>query len=179
MQDVRYVADELKAQINSTKPLLITVFAGLVLLLIGLRVLPEESSPLLAKVMGLLCPTLASAGVGAYVGRGLRGWLPAIGLLVLSILGMFILGSLGACVVSLPLLFGWGFIIGMLVGPLVAFAIADAGASVVIVALTGTTAVMMLSGLGVYAIAIGFRFLMPLLFLALMGLIIVGLVGIF
>ena len=179
MQDVRYVADELKAQINSTKPLLITVFAGLVLLLVGLRFLPEESSPLMAKVMGLLCPTLASAGVGAYVGRALRGWLPAIGLLILSIIGMFIIGSLGASVVALPLLFGWGFINGMLVGPLVAFAVADAGAPIVIEALTGTTAVMMLSGLVVYATGIDFSFLMPLLFLALMGLIIVGLVGIF
>ena len=75
MQNVRYVADELKAQINSTKPLLITVFAGLLLLLVGLRVVPEESTPLMAKVMGLLCPTLAAAGVGAYVGRALRGWL--------------------------------------------------------------------------------------------------------
>src|SRR5882672_10948755 len=107
MQDVRYVADELKVQINSTKPLLITVLAGLLLLLVGLRVLPEESTPLMAKVMGLLCPTLA-AGVGAYVGRALRGWLPAIGLLILSIIGMFIIGALGASVFALPLLLGWG-----------------------------------------------------------------------
>jgi FtsH-binding integral membrane protein len=179
MQNVRYIADELKVQINSAKPLLITVFAGLLLLLVGLRVLPEESTPLMAKVMGLLCPTLAAAGVGAYVGRSLRGWLPAIGLLILSIVGMFIIGALGASVFALPLLLGWGFINGMLVGPLVAFAIEDAGAPVVIEALTGTTAVMMLAGLIVYATGIDFSFLMPLLFLALMGLIVVGLVGIF
>src|SRR5262249_14609910 len=169
MQDVRYIADELKVQINSAKPLLITVLASLLLLLVGLRVLPEESTPLMAKVMGLFCPTLAAAGVGAYVGRALRGWLPAIGLLVLSIIGMFIIGAMGESVFALPLVIGWGFINGMLLGPLVAFAIADAGAPVIIEALTGTTAVMMLAGLVVYATGIDFSFLMPLLFLALMG----------
>src|SRR5215510_12851270 len=105
MQNVRYVVEELKAPINSTKLLLISVFACLLLLLVGLRVVPEESTPLMAKLMGLLCPTLAAAGVGAYVGRALRGWLPVIGLLLLSIIGMFIIGSLGASVVALPLLF--------------------------------------------------------------------------
>src|SRR5687767_13751068 len=114
MQNVRYIADELKTQINSTKPLLIAVLAGLLLLLVGLRVLPEESVPLMAKVMALLCPTLAAAGVGAYVGRALRGWLPAIGLLVLSIVGMFIIGAVAGSVFALPLLLGWGFINGML-----------------------------------------------------------------
>src|SRR5262245_64077074 len=131
MQNVRYVADELKAQINSTKPLLITVLAGLLLLLVGLRVLPEESTPLMAKVMGLLCPTLAAASVGAYVGRALRGWLPAIGLLILSIIGMFIIGAMGASVLAIPLLLGWGFIYGMLVGLLLAFAIVVGGEPVV------------------------------------------------
>jgi FtsH-binding integral membrane protein len=179
MQNVRYLADELKTQVNSTKPLLITVFVGLLLLFVGLRVLPEESTPLMAKVMGMLCPTLAAAGVGAYVGRALRGWAPAIGLLVLSIIGMFIISAMGSSVLAMPLLLGWGFINGMLVGPLVAFAIADAGAPVVIEALTGTTAVMMLAGLVVFATGIDFSFLMPLLFLALMGLIVVGLVGVF
>jgi len=179
MQNVRYVADDLRAQINSTKPLLITVLAALLLLLVGLRVLPEESTPLMAKVMGLLCPTLAAAGMGAYVGRTLRGWLPVIGLLVISIIGMFIISALSASLLALPLLLGWGFVNGMLAGPLIAFAVADAGAPIVIEALTGTTAVMMLTGLIVYATGIDFSFLMPLLFLALMGLIVVGLVGIF
>src|SRR5262245_33031817 len=136
MQDVRYIADELKVQINSTKPLLITVLAALLLLLVGLRVLPEESTPLMAKVMGLLCPTLAAAGMGAYVGRTLRGWLPVIGLLVISIIGMFIISALSASLLALPLLLGWGFVNGMLAGPLIAFAVADAGAPIVIEALT-------------------------------------------
>src|SRR5262249_1685500 len=115
MQDVRYIADELKAQINSTKPLLITVLAGLLLLLVGLGFLPEESTSVMAKVMGFVGPTLAAGGVGAYVGRALRGWLPVIGLLVLSIVGMFIIGALGASVFALPLVLGWGFINGMFV----------------------------------------------------------------
>ena len=179
MQDTRYIADGLKVEINSIKPLLIAVFAGLLLLLVGLRVLPEESSPLMAKVMGLLCPTLAAASVGAYVGRGLRGWLPVIGLTILSIIGIFIIRSFGSSVVAIPLILGWGFVNGMILGPLVSFAVEDAGASIVIEALTGTTAVMMLTGLIVFATGIDFSFLMPVLFLALMGLIVVGLVGIF
>lgn len=179
MQNVRYIADDLKAQVNSTKPLLVTVLAALLLLLVGLRVMPEESTPLMAKVMGLLCPTLAAAGVGAYVGRALRGWLPVIGLLLVSILGMFIISALSASVFAMPLLLGWGFINGMFLGPLVAFAVEEAGASIVIEALTGTTAVMMLAALVVYATGIDFSFLMPLLFLALMGLIVIGLISIF
>jgi FtsH-binding integral membrane protein len=179
MQNVRYVADDLKAQVDSAKPLVIGVLGALLLLLIGLRALPEESTPLMAKVMGLFCPTLAAAGMGAYVGRALRGWLPVIGLFLVSIVGMFLISAVSASPIALPLLLGWGFVNGMLAGPLVAFAVADAGASIVVEALTGTTAVMMLAGLIVFATGIDFSFLMPVLFLALMALIVVGLVGIF
>lgn len=175
--NMRYAADDLKTQINATKPILILVFAGLLLLLVGLHALPEESTPLMAKVMSLLCPTLAAAGVGAYLGRNLRGWLPIIGLLILSVILSFTISVAG--VFAIPLLLGWGVINGMFIGPLIAFAIEDAGAPVVIQALTGTTAVMLLTALIVFATGINFSFLAPIMFLGLMGLIIVGLVSIF
>jgi modulator of FtsH protease len=179
MQASTHIADQLKVQVHSIKPLVIAVFAGLLLLLIGLRVMPEESTPLLVKVMGLLSPTIATAGVGAYVGRRLRGWLPLLGLFAVSIIGMFIIRAAGGGDLALVLLLGWGFINGMMLGPLVAFAVAEEGPQIVIQALTGTTAVMMGTGFIALATGIDFSFLMPLLFLALIGLIIVGLIGIF
>ncbi|HYE74322.1 MAG TPA: Bax inhibitor-1 family protein [Blastocatellia bacterium] len=174
-----YIADQFKVQVSAIKPLLLAVGVALVLLLVGMRMLPEESTPLMAKVMSLLCPTLASAGVGAYVGRNLRGWLPVIGLFIVSVIGIFIIQAMAASVLATPLLLGWGFINGMLLGPLVAFALAEAGPQVVVQALTGTTAVMMGAGLIVFATGIDFSFLMPLLFIGLMGLIVIGLIGIF
>jgi len=68
---------------------------------------------------------------------------------------------------------------GMMLGPLVGFAVSEAGAGIVLQALTGTTAVMLASGIIVFATGIDFSFLMPILLIALIGLIIVGLVGIF
>jgi modulator of FtsH protease len=174
-----YIADQLKAEVNSIKPLVIAVFAGLLLLLIGLRVMPEESTPLLAKVMGLLSPTIATAGVGAYVGRRLRGWLAFIGLFIVSVIGIFIIQAAGGGNLAIALLLGWGFVNGMMLGPLVGFAVAEEGPQIVVQALVGTTAVMMGTGFIALATGIDFSFLMPVLFLGLMGLIVVGLIGIF
>ena len=179
LSSTHIVKDQFKAQVNSIKPLVIAVLAGLLLLLVGLRVLPEQSTPLLAKVMGLLSPTIATAGIGAYVGRRLRGWLPLIGLFIVSIIGMFIIRAAGGGNAAIALLVGWGFVNGMMLGPLVAFAVAEEGPQIVIQALTGTTAVMMGTGFIALATGIDFSFLFPLLFLALFGLIIVGLIGIF
>ena len=173
------LADQLKVQVNSIKPLIIAVFAGLLLLLVGLRVMPEQSTPLLAKVMGLLSPTIATAGVGAYVGRRLRGWLALIGLLLVSIVGMLLIRAMGGSDLALVMLLGWGFVNGMMLGPLVAFAVAEEGPQIVVQALTGTTAVMLGTGFIALATGIDFSFLAPVLFLALIGLIIFGLIGIF
>lgn len=174
-----YIADQFKLQVNSIKPLLLAVGVALVMLMVGMRMLPEESTPLMAKVMSLLAPTLAAAGVGAYVGRRIRGLLAAIGLFVVSIIGLFIINAFAASALATPLLLGWGFVNGMMLGPLVAFALEVDGPQVVAQALTGTTAVMMAAGLIVFATGIDFSFLMPLLFVGLMGLIVVGLIGIF
>lgn len=174
-----YIADQFKVQVNAIKPLLAAVGIALLLLLIGMRMLPDESTPLMAKVMSLLCPTLAAAGAGAYTGRRIRGWLPIIGLFAASVIGLFVIRALGDGVLAITLLLGWGFVNGMMLGPIVAFALEAEGPQVVVQALTGTTAVMMATGLIVFVTGIDFSFLMPLLFVGLMGLIVVGLVGIF
>lgn len=179
MQNSSFIADELKYQVNQSKPLLIAVLVGMAILLIGLRILPAESTPLMAKVMGLLSPTLAAAGVGAYLGRNLRGWLPVIGLGILSIAGLFIISAAGGSDLAVLLLLGWGVVNGMILGPLVAFAMAAEGPQIVLQALLGTTTVMMVMGLIAFATGADFSFLLPLLFFGLMALIVAGLVGIF
>lgn len=179
MQNINHYNDPIKIQLNSLKPLVIAVMGGLIVLLIGLRLTPEESTPLLVKVMGLLSPTIATAGIGAYYGRRLRGWLPMIGLLLASIFGMFIIRSLGGSDLALALMLGWGFINGMMLGPLIGFVLAEEGPGIIIEALTGTTAVMLGAAFVSLATGINFSFLMPLIFLGLIGLIIVGLIGIF
>ena len=181
MQQASYYdpKEEFSYQVSSLKPFLIGVAALLILLFVGLRLMPEQSSPLIAKVISLLCPTLVAAGFGTYLGRNLVGWTWSIGLLVATIVGMFIVTAFGGSLIGVPLLFGWGVVAGMMLGPFVSMAMAEAGPQIVFQALTGTTAVMMLTGLIVFATGIDFRFLMPLLFIGLMGLIVVGLIRIF
>jgi FtsH-binding integral membrane protein len=174
-----FIADQLKADLDSIKGLVIAVFAGLLLMLIGFHALPVESTPLLAKVMCLLSLTIATGGVGAYVGRRLEGWLTAIGLFILALILMFIIPAAGGGLFATTLLLGFGFVIGMMLGPLVGFAAREEGAGIVLQALTGTTAVMLGCGIFVFVSGIDFSFLMPILFIALIGLIIVGLIGIF
>ncbi|MFN7943990.1 MAG: Bax inhibitor-1 family protein [Blastocatellia bacterium] len=173
------IARQFQTQAQSVRPLVLMMLAALLVLVGGLRILPEESTPLTVKVMSLLAPTLATASVGAYVGRNLRGWIAAIGLLVVSVIGLFIIRAAGGSVAAIPLLLGWGFINGMMLGPLISAVIAEEGPGIVMQALTGTTAVMMGTGLVAMVTGIDFSFLMPMLFVGLIGLIVVGLIGIF
>jgi uncharacterized protein len=179
MQNSYLIADDLKYQVSKSKPLLIAVVAGMALLLVGLQILPVESTPLMAKVMGLLSPTLAAAAVGAYLGRNIRGWLPMIGLMVVSFAGLFILRAMGGSGLAIPLLLGWGVVNGMMLGPLVGFAVAEGGPQIVLQALLGSTIVMMATGLIAFATGVNVSFLAPILFIGLMALIVMGLVGIF
>jgi uncharacterized protein len=173
------VADELQATVASIKPLLIAVFAGLALLVVSLRILPVDSTPLLAKVLGLLAPTIAMAGVGAYLGRNIRGMLPLIGLLAVSIVGMFIIQAFGGSDIAIVLMMAWGVGNGMMLGPLVSLAVEEGGPQIIVQALTGTTAVMLLTGFIALATGIDFTFLAPIYLLAVLGLVIAGLVGMF
>jgi len=181
MQQASYYdpRQEFSYRVNSLKPFLIGVAALLILLFVGLWLMPEQSTPLIAKVMSLLCPTLVAAASGAYLGRNLVGWGWRIGLLAGTIVGMIIVMLFSGSLIAVPLLFGWGIVAGMMLGPFVSMAMAEAGPQIVFQALTGTTAVMMLTGLIVFATGINFSFLMPFLFIGLMGLIVVGLIRIF
>jgi FtsH-binding integral membrane protein len=155
------------------------VFVAILVALVLMRVMPEDSTPLTGKVMVLLAPTLAAASIGAYVGRNIRGWLTLIGLFIVSALGLYIIWKAGGSDVAVALLLGWGFVNGMILGPLVGFAIAEQGPGIVLEALVGTAAVMLGTGFISLTTHINFSFLMPLLFLGLLGLIVVGLIGIF
>ncbi len=176
---VGYTADQLQADLGGMKGMVLAVFAGLILMFIGFRALPAENTPLAAKVMCLLSMTIATAAAGAYAGRRLQGWLPMIGLLVVSIIGMFVVRAAGDGYLATALLTGWGFINGMMLGPLVGFAVAEEGPGIVLQSLTGTTAVMLLTGVIAITTGIDFSGLAPILLIGLIGLLIVSLARIF
>lgn len=174
-----YIGEQLKTDLNSIKGLVLAVFAGLLLMFIGFRALPVESTPLLAKVMCLLSLSIAAGGVGAYLGRNIQSMIAVIGLLVLAIVGMFVVRAAGGGYVAVGLLMGWSAIFGMMSGPLISYAISDAGPGIVIQSLTGTTAVMIVTGIIAMTSGINFSGLGPILLIGLLGLIVVGLVGMF
>jgi len=178
MQDVKYI-DQLRIQAGASKGLIIAVLACMFLLLVALRLAPEDSTPLLGKVLSLLGPTLATGSAGAYFGRRLSGWLPVIGLLLLSMAGMYVIYLAGGSDLAVILLLGWGFVFGMMLGPLVGQVLAEDGPQIIVQALVGTTGIMMIAAFIALATGINFSFLLPILFLGLIGLIIAGLVGIF
>ncbi len=174
-----YIGEQLKTDLNSIKGLVIAVFAGLVLMFLGFRALPVESTPLLAKVMCLLSLSIASGGVGAYLGRNIRSLIAAIGLFIVSLIGMFVVRAAGDGLVAVGLLMGWSTIFGMMFGPFLAYAISEEGPGIVIQSLTGTTAVMIITGIVAMTSGINFSALGPILLIGLLGLIVVGLVGMF
>ena len=179
VRDSSYVGDQLRSEAAAIKNLALAVFAGLAVMLIGLRVLPEESTPLVVKVMGLLSASIALGAVGAYVGRNLQGWLAIIGLCVGMIALVFIIPMFGGGMIGTTLLLGFGFVGGMTLGPLVSLAAAEEGPGIVIQSLVGTTAIMLITGFIALATGINFSFLGPIFLLAVLGLIIFGLIGCF
>lgn len=174
-----YVGDQLRADAGAIKNLVLAVLAGLLVMLIGMRVLPEASTPLLVKVMGLLSASVAMGAVGAYVGRNLSGWMAIIGTIIGMFALIFVIPMFGGGLIATTLLMGFGFLGGMTLGPLVGFALAEEGPAVVIQALTGTTAIMLLTGIVTLATGINFSFLGPIYLIGVLGLVVVGLIGIF
>lgn len=185
MQAERYVhsgsniGEQLKTDLNSIKGLVLAVFAGLLLMFIGFRALPVESTPLLAKVMCLLTLSIASGGVGAYLGRNIQSLIATLGLFAVAIVGIFVVRAAGGGYVAVGLLMGWSAVFGAMSGPLISYAIAEEGPGIVIQSLTGTTAVMIITGIVGMASGINFSALGPILLIGLLGLIVVGLIGMF
>src|SRR5260370_32403620 len=89
--DSRSYSDQLADQLRASRGLVIGVFVAILAALVLMRMMPEDNTPLTGKVMVLLSPTLAAASIGAYVGRNIRGWLPIIGLFIVSVIGLFII----------------------------------------------------------------------------------------
>ena len=174
-----YVGEQLKSDLYSIRGLVLAVFAGLLLMFLGFRALPVESTPLVAKVMCLLSLSIAAGGVGAYLGRNIQSLIAVIGLFLLAMVGMFVVRAAGGGYVAVGLLMGWSAIFGMLSGPLISYAIAEEGPGIVIQSLTGTTAVMIITGIVAMTSGINFSALGPILMVGLLGLIVVGLVRIF
>jgi FtsH-binding integral membrane protein len=179
IREQSYTGEQIKTDLNSIKGLVMAVFAGLLLMFVGFHAIPEESTPLMAKVMCLLSLSIASGGVGAYLGRNLRSWIAVIGLFIVAIIGMFIVRAAGGGYVAVGLLMGWSGVFGAMSGPLLYQAVTEEGPGIVIQALTGTTAVMIITGIVAMTSGINFAALAPILLIALLGLIVVGLVGIF
>lgn len=179
IREQSYTGQQIKTDLNSIKGLVLAVFAGLLLMFVGFHAIPEGATPLMAKVMCLLSLSIASGGVGAYLGRNLRSWIAAIGLFIVAMIGMFIVRSAGDGYVAVGLLMGWSGVFGAMCGPLLYQAVTEDGPAIVIQALTGTTAVMLITGIVAMTSGINFAALAPLLLIGLLGLIVVGLVGIF
>jgi len=174
-----YIGEQLKTDLNSVKGMVMVVFAGLLLMFIGFRALPVESTPLLAKVMCLLSMSVAAGGVGAYLGRNLQSMLAAIGLFIVAMIGIFVVRAAGDGLVAVGLLMAWSTIFGMMCGPFISYAITAEGPGIVIQSLTGTTAVMLVTGVVAMTSGINFAALGPILLIGLIGLILVGLVRMF
>jgi len=174
-----YVGEQLKTDLYSIRGLVLAVFAGLLLMFLGFRALPVESTPLVAKVMCLLTLSIAAGGVGAYLGRNIQSLIAIIGLFLLAMVGIFVVRAAGGGYVAVGLLMGWSALFGMISGPLISYAIAEEGPGIVIQSLTGTTAVMIITGIVAMTSGINFSALGPILMIGLLGLIVVGLVGMF
>ncbi len=174
-----YVGEQLKSDLYSIRGLVLAVFAGLLLMFLGFRALPVESTPLVAKVMCLLSLSIAAGGVGAYLGRNIQSLIAAIGLFLLAMVGMFVVRAAGGGLLAVGLLMGWSGIFGMMIGPFVSYAVSEEGPGIVIQSLTGTTAVMIITGIVAMTSGINFSALGPILMIGLLGLIVVGLVGMF
>lgn len=174
-----YVGEQLKSDLYSIRGLVLAVFAGLLLMFLGFRALPVESTPLVAKVMCLLSLSIAAGGVGAYLGRNIQSLIAVIGLFLLAMVGIFVVRAAGGGYFAVGLLMGWSALFGMLSGPLISYAIAEEGPGIVIQSLTGTTAVMIITGIVAMTSGINFSALGPILMIGLLGLIVVGLVGMF
>ncbi len=137
------------------------------------------SGGLLAKVFGLLAFSLAFAVLGGAVGaRYAQGWLLPLVLLEFGLLiGVMVARDHARW--NLPLLYAFTFVSGMTVGPLIALYV-GAGLGVLVVQALLITAVMT-AGLSAYALTTrrDFSGLAPYLFIALLGLVVAGIIGVF
>lgn len=136
---------------------------------------------LFAKVSVLLCGTMILGAFGALTGRAIRSMGAFIGLAILFVLGTIavILVAKANPVAGICLLGGWAYLSGLVIAPVVQMRAEQLGWQTVFGAYLGTGGVMALCGaIGMWS-GIDFSGLGNILFFALLGLVVVGIIGIF
>lgn len=139
------------------------------------------SNSLMAKVMMLLSGSLVISSIGSYMGLGITsGWV-IFGLVVVLFLGIFGVAALAATspVLGVAGLAIWTFLNGLTIGPAVNMYAAVIGWQTVTFSFMGTAAIM--AALGCWGAFSGRDFSAwgKWLFIGLLGLIIVGVIGLF
>jgi modulator of FtsH protease len=132
------------------------------------------------QVMGLVALTVGCAALGAYIGRNLSG---GAGILLFiaafaCIFGLNAAAARGREQLAIGLLFGLGLLLGMAVGPVLAY-YADTNPAVLWQACGATAAFVGALGAVGYATRRDLSYWARALFWALLGLILVGIVLIF
>lgn len=139
------------------------------------------SNSLMAKVMMLLSGSLVISSIGSYMGLGITsGWV-IFGLVVVLFVGIFGVAALAATSPALGVagLAIWTFLNGLTIGPAVNMYAAVIGWQTVTFSFMGTAAIM--AALGCWGAFSGRDFSAwgKWLFMGLLGLIIVGVIGLF
>lgn len=136
---------------------------------------------LLSKVAILTAGSWAVGAAGAWVGRRIESGWALIGLALL-----FILGAVGVIVaakvsttVGISTLYVWTFVSGLFIGPFLQACSDELGAETVVLAFAGTAGVMAVcGGIGLLS-GVDFSGMGTWLSIGLLGLIVVGIIGLF
>jgi FtsH-binding integral membrane protein len=146
----------------------------------GRAVTSERTQEVFGPVMGLVALTVGCTALGAYVGRNLTGGTGIaifIGALA-CVVGLNVATSRGHEQLAIALLFGLGLLLGMAVGPLIAY-YAKSDPAVLWQSAGATAAFVGALGAYGYATRRDLSSWARTLFWALLALIVFGLVGIF
>jgi modulator of FtsH protease len=146
----------------------------------GASVTRDRTRAVFGQVMGLVALTVGCAALGAYIGRNLSG---GAGILLFiaafaCIFGLNAAAARGREQLAIGLLFGLGLLLGMAVGPVLAY-YADTNPAVLWQACGATAAFVGALGAVGYATRRDLSYWARALFWALLGLILVGIVLIF
>ncbi len=146
----------------------------------GASVTRDRTRAVFGQVMGLVALTVGCAALGAYIGRNLTG---AAGILLFiaalaCLFGLNAAAARGREQLAIGLLFGVGLLLGMAVGPLLAY-YANTNPAVLWQACGATGAFVGAMGAFGYATRRDLSFMARGLFWALLALILVGLVLLF
>jgi FtsH-binding integral membrane protein len=140
-----------------------------------------SKSGLFSKVSLLLAVSFVISALGTYMGQGITSTAAVIVLMVLFFVGAFIVPGMAkkSPTAGVTALTVWTFISGLFLGPAIHQYVHILGWQTVFLAYLGTGAVMAACGAIGALSGINFSRLGRFLFAALLGLIAVGLIGIF